>query len=374
MDIATLTFRLARLIKHALESTLEQDKEVDKITKYPHSIICALARELLYDTSTISLPDTDANISDNTDVQQHLYTLLEQQCPTESPESNSTFPLIAHPFRFGISSRPHYITLAYALAEQIISLQSSQACILDHANTIVSKAMRNIHLLNVTSTVEQRIITAINEYTPLWINNDDTTATEEDQLAHSTMFEFLFNILTLKDYAPFLGLQTTVGSVLMQDTTALTSSLQLLLPPSLDTCIGAFTRRYLSTSSSRKPKRASLPPSQLTVGAKALSKHSHRDMSQSFWGVCTGSDHNKNKVANIALSKILASVVWRNLHQLPHNIIAYEIRNEDGYGARWTYTPSFNTASNTTALLDQWQFRGLLEPQMVDGHEQGWKH
>ena len=31
-----------------------------------------------------------------------------------------------------------------------------------------------------------------------------------------------------------------------------------------------------------------------------------------------------------------------------------------GYGARWTSDAS--------------QFRGFLEPQMVDGHEVGWRH
>ncbi len=36
------------------------------------------------------------------------------------------------------------------------------------------------------------------------------------------------------------------------------------------------------------------------------------------------------------------------------------MRTIEGYGARW--------------LLDGSEFRGFLEPQMVDGHEVGWRH
>ncbi len=32
------------------------------------------------------------------------------------------------------------------------------------------------------------------------------------------------------------------------------------------------------------------PPAKLTVGARALAKHHHRDDTASWWGVCTGSE------------------------------------------------------------------------------------
>lgn len=93
----------------------------------------------------------------------------------------------------------------------------------------------------------------------------------------------------------------------------------------------------------------------------------------------------KNETANIALAKIMNRPIWRNLHELPvslgcinggkhtnlrglgkHNTLAYEIRHEKGYGARWTAS-----IDNGRAI---WMFRGFLEPPMEDGHSVGWVH
>jgi len=41
-------------------------------------------------------------------------------------------------------------------------------------------------------------------------------------------------------------------------------------------------------------------------------------------------------------------------------VYVIEARVKEGYGARWT--------------ADGKQFRGFLEPQMVDGHTAGWVH
>jgi hypothetical protein len=61
-----------------------------------------------------------------------------------------------------------------------------------------------------------------------------------------------------------------------------------------------------------------------------------------------------------------------------------EIRQREGYGARWVITqlPPHMTASSrkstcydqNSSLVQVVQFRGFLEPQMVDGHEKGWRH
>ncbi|KAK2169847.1 hypothetical protein LSH36_6g01092 [Paralvinella palmiformis] len=68
-----------------------------------------------------------------------------------------------------------------------------------------------------------------------------------------------------------------------------------------------------------KEKHKPMTDSILTVGARALAKHCHRDETSSWWGECTGR-----------------------------------------YGIRWT--------------CDGMQFRGFLEPQMIDGHAVGWRH
>lgn len=100
--------------------------------------------------------------------------------------------------------------------------------------------------------------------------------------------------------------------------------------------------------------------SELTVGARALAKHCHRDESATWWGVCTGKESEKNGHATTVLNKILDNALWINIHQLPHDVKIVEARQEDGYGVRWT--------------CDGKMFRGFLEPQMIDGHLVGWRH
>lgn len=101
------------------------------------------------------------------------------------------------------------------------------------------------------------------------------------------------------------------------------------------------------------------PKSKLTVGARALTKHCNRS-SELFWGVCTGTEANKNRHSLEILRKVLCECCWINVHTLPHQVFVLEIRNEAGYGMRWS--------------RDGKSFRGFLEPQMENGHEVGWKH
>jgi hypothetical protein len=102
-------------------------------------------------------------------------------------------------------------------------------------------------------------------------------------------------------------------------------------------------------------------PSLLTVAGRALSKHAQRDSSARFWGRATGSKAHLNTLANQAISRILAGAVWINVHALPHDIQALEVRQKDGFGCRWVLTPRI-------------AFRGFLEPHVEDGHANGWHH
>ena len=86
--------------------------------------------------------------------------------------------------------------------------------------------------------------------------------------------EFIFTFLDPKDLNTFLGLRTTIGS-------------STQLPPTLYDCVKSFTKRYVKKNS--KPLKGSVVNNSLTVGAKAFSKHFHRDVSNSFWGTCNGS-------------------------------------------------------------------------------------
>ncbi|CAG8453485.1 12517_t:CDS:2 [Cetraspora pellucida] len=140
-----------------------------------------------------------------------------------------------------------------------------------------------------------------------------------EEFHHNSLNDLFFKFLTPRDLNTFLGLRTTLGSAIQ-------------LPPSLPECLAAFTQRYVKKNT--KLVRASIS-NKLTVGAKAFSKHCHRDTSGSFWGVCSGTEEQKNEQANKVLAKILTNAAWINLHSLPHNTRVFEVRNLDGYGARW---------------------------------------
>ena len=148
-----------------------------------------------------------------------------------------------------------------------------------------------------------------------------------------TKIDLLLSHLTKELILKFLGVGRTVGSVNHP-------------PPSLQLMYKSFTQIHH-------------PKSTLTVGARALSKHCHRS-SDCWWGESTGTIARKNQHALEVLTKVLVCVVWVNVHTLPHDVWVCEVRCAEGYGLRWGH--------------DGMTFRGFLEPQMVDGHEKGWKH
>jgi len=117
-------------------------------------------------------------------------------------------------------------------------------------------------------------------------------------------------------------------------------------PPGPRTLIASFNR----------PFTAGVP---LSTGARALSKHSHRS-TEGWWGNVKGNDAQKNENADKVINKLLLDASWINVHQLPHDVYVFEIRTNEGYGARWTADGNF--------------FRGFVEPMMEDGHEKGWVH
>ena len=99
-------------------------------------------------------------------------------------------------------------------------------------------------------------------------------------------------------------------------------------------------------------------PSILTVGARALTKHTHRS-SEKFWPAGVGKEIDKNINAEKIMNKIIEECVWMNIHGLPGDVPILELRIKEGYGMRWQVDGTF---------------RGFLEPHMEDGHSKGWKH
>jgi len=149
-------------------------------------------------------------------------------------------------------------------------------------------------------------------------------------------FNFLNNILSPRNILTLLGIRETIGSS------------NEYIPIEINILKNSFNKLH-----SNKAK--------ITVGARALTKHSHRSITEKFWPDQNGKESEKNEKANNIMEKILNECIWINIHGLPQNVGIIEIRNEKGYGMRW----EINGENN---------FRGFLEPQMEDGHEKGWIH
>lgn len=142
------------------------------------------------------------------------------------------------------------------------------------------------------------------------------------------------------------GLAVTAGSALgeyndLDEDTAL--SLFTALPPSPDK-----------------------QPTPMHVGGKAFTKHSHRDGSIGWWGESTGTNAHKNTLAENCFHRIWEDHTWRNLFWLPHAVLAFEIRVQEGYGMRFQ-----KNSSQTDA---RWTFRGFIEPPSPSGHDSRWRH
>lgn len=143
------------------------------------------------------------------------------------------------------------------------------------------------------------------------------------------------------------GLAYTVGSALGSD------------PPTREECLAAFT--------------APATNSGLTAGAKAWSKHAHRSGEGMGWwgGQPKGPVASINERALVLFDRVMDNATWRNLHWLPHQVLVYEVRVEEGYGMRW----SQDRSREESGVVDMpWIFRGFVEPMMEDGHQVGWRH
>uniref|UniRef100_A0A804IE70 ASCH domain-containing protein n=1 Tax=Musa acuminata subsp. malaccensis TaxID=214687 RepID=A0A804IE70_MUSAM len=106
-------------------------------------------------------------------------------------------------------------------------------------------------------------------------------------------------------------------------------------------------------------KLLSVEGCSLTDAARALSKHVNRS-SSGWWGVLSGSESNKNRLALEAVNHLLNNCCWMNVHLIqPHGPV-FEIRVPEGFGARWS--------------KDGLKFIGFLEPYTEEGFSKGWKH
>ncbi|DBA04500.1 TPA: hypothetical protein N0F65_011048 [Lagenidium giganteum] len=155
-------------------------------------------------------------------------------------------------------------------------------------------------------------------------------AKDDPAAAFSSIASFVTTIGGARGLLTLMGFRQTVGS-------------RTLVPLTRAQCIKAFQQTHGRV--------------QLTVGAKAFSKHCQRS-ADGWWGTIKGNDIAKNAVALQKLLEILDSAVWKNIHSLPHAQATMEVRTAEGYGARW--------------YVHDRSFRGFLEPHMPNGHDVGW--
>ena len=212
--------------------------------------------------------------------------------------------------------RPFYKTIARNLFTHIASIKSITT------TSETGSADLGLNILNhdfkdTTKSVFQKL----------------SVSFEKDEDNSEELLKELIEDLRKSDILVLMGLGRTEGSL-------------NVLPPDLYTIWNSFQQNHH-------------PKSKLTVGARALTKHSHRS-SELFWGVCTGKEETKNAHALEILVKIINDCSWINIHTLPHQTYVLEMRSSAGYGLRWKH--------------DGAVFRGFLEPQMENGHEMGWKH
>jgi hypothetical protein len=183
----------------------------------------------------------------------------------------------------------------------------------------------------------------------------------------------LLNALGELGILTLLGQRRTSGSISAD-------SARLLPPPSRDELIEAFER----------PHKPGVGGCTLSVGGRAMAKHCHRAKRGFFasqlveWqerqeqrgsgsvGPARNGDASKNAVALLALTTLLEQAVWANTHELPGGVLVHEVRNSQGYGARWIMEPGYYYS--TVPAPSHLHFRGFLEPQATDGHLTRWRH
>ena len=99
---------------------------------------------------------------------------------------------------------------------------------------------------------------------------------------------------------------------------------------------------------------------KLTVGARAITKHSDRSKflnkneSIKFWGIVVGNEEERNTRSNLICLDLLANSSWITIFDLNIYTRIIEIRNTLGYGLRWEYINNY---------LDI-EFKGAIEPQI----------
>uniref|UniRef100_A0A0G4HW25 Uncharacterized protein n=1 Tax=Chromera velia CCMP2878 TaxID=1169474 RepID=A0A0G4HW25_9ALVE len=169
-------------------------------------------------------------------------------------------------------------------------------------------------------------------------------------------------------------------------------------PPSTSTASAVASkegRLEMATKAKKEKKKEKPENEKLHTGGRAWTKHAVRS-SEKWWGEAKGPQAELNRRAEARVSSILKNRAWMNFHRLPDGNEVFEVRNLEGYGARWAFPPAFadpspspssasysSSSSSSSAesvdasvvqLSSNCLFRGFLEPHRDGGHEDKWRH
>ncbi|KAL7065564.1 hypothetical protein AAHC03_05859 [Spirometra sp. Aus1] len=117
-----------------------------------------------------------------------------------------------------------------------------------------------------------------------------------------------------------------------------------------------FTREEIIESGKQLHHRLA----KLTVAGRAVAKHAVRDSTRAWWGECSGTEEEKNARGEVLLERVLDEALWINIHGLPGELPALEVRTGQGYGLR--------------CLVEPLSFRGFLEPYFAEGWMNKFRH
>lgn len=349
---------------NALDSSKMQcgvhDCESAAMREALENIILERTREMSEDSTGISLdeikgflmepsykqiaPELHLDVNNENSVHQ----FIEEQ--NEKTDNNPTL-LLWEKIR-GVPQMPFYLELSRRL--NIINKHNNHAALSDESNAGLSSAddppflpASHFHLkeqqcLSKLIPPPPKSISSVEECTA-WLQNAG-----------------------YKGISALLGCRRTIGSIshLSQqhpnDSCTKSSSDHYLFPPSIPQLI-------ISSRKMHKPNTKS----KLTVAARALAKHAHRG-EEGFFGTVKGSETEKNKQAECVVERLISEAAWINIHcfgGVNETRPVMEVRTADGYGARWSAVWTKDAFSPEDV-----EFRGFLEPQMDDGHQQSWKH
>jgi len=125
------------------------------------------------------------------------------------------------------------------------------------------------------------------------------TVWSDDEILHELLD--IIKCLQIRGLLDLLGIRKTVGTV-------------EIWPPPQQVLYETFQQPH-------KPNSDSV----LTVGARALAKHCHRDQTCTWWGVSTGSESVKNSHAIEVMERIMDGAIWINIHQLPVTVFGGQL-------------------------------------------------